>query len=150
MRKFSEASQRNPYRHPEKKPIEKTPVKVEPKKNLRTEDILVYIDNIPTVRLEVDEENTIGEVKNTLKKYMGTRDEIDLFLNREQKLNIDDKYDKDKLGPVWKYMDSPSIFLNHRSYPVKPVYGYPNPEYEEVFYSDDSVSVMSGRNYRKG
>ena len=128
MRKFSEASKRNPYRHPEKKPIEKAPVKVEPNKNLRTEDILVYIDNIPTVRLEVDEENTIGEVKNTLKKYMGTRDEIDLFLNREQKLNIDDKYDKDKLGPVWKYMDSPSIFLNHRSYPVKPVYGYPNPE----------------------
>ena len=149
MRKFSEASKRNPYRNPQKRTVEKSSVKEEPKK-LRTENVVVFVDNIPTVILEVDEENTIEDLKHTLEKYMGTREEMDVFLNREQKLDVDDKYDKAKLGPVWSYMDSPSIFLNHRSYPVKPVYGYPNPEYEEVFYSNNSETGISGRTSRKG
>ncbi len=143
MRIFSSAAERNPYRQAEKQPVKQPEP---PKKNLRSETFLVYVDNIPTVNMEVNEEDTIGDIKNTLKKYIGTREEMDIFLNRKAKLDMQ-AYNNPNLGPVWKHVDSPSIFINHRGYPVKPMYGYPNPKYEEIFYSNDGSFIRGDTTY---
>jgi c-di-AMP phosphodiesterase-like protein len=99
-------------------------------------ELTIYVDNIPIGSVTLSKENTIEDIKAFIEKYRGKgqKRDLDLFINRETKLNnLDDEMELEK---IWDKLKQPSIFLNFKSYPVKPILGYPKPLYEERFEFD--------------